>query len=374
MLSKISTFALLCIASYTVPVASKPHLVVFGDSFSDLNNRENIDNPPTLWKGRFSDGPVWNEYLAYFNDYTLINYAIGGATSNNTSVRKFTGTATRYLSALDQITMFNGIFGGKFKSGATDNDVAVIETGTNDINFGLAQMVNGTINKVEYPDSIVSNILESVDRLHHMGYKKILVATIPNFKNPPFLSAYTQSGRDNIYNFISNVNKKIIDSVNNECLKPGRHGVKLVDFDKLFSLATTSIGKELGIKVFDKQCIELAGGKINATCANSNEYIFNDDIHPTTKVHSFFGSAFAETLKNDNFSIDFESTLPLITKYDLANANSLSNFMYYPDSYQTGKIKIESYNTFQATINAQSIIDSHNRDTYPKKYPYASRK
>ncbi|PVU94609.1 hypothetical protein BB561_002412 [Smittium simulii] len=374
MLSKISTFALLCITSYAVPVASKPHLVVFGDSFSDLNNRENINNPPILWKGRFSDGPVWNEYLAYFNDYTLINYAVGGATTNNTSVRKFTNASIPYISILDQITLFRGTFGEKFKSGATDNDIAVIEIGTNDINSGLERIANTTIDKNNYPDSIVNNIIEAINKVLDLGYKTILVANLPNLKSAPFILEYPPLARENIDKYISNINEKLAVAVNNEHSKPGKRGVKLVDLDKLFSLVTGTIGKELGIKIVDKGCITLVKDILNSTCANSNEYAFKDGLHPTTKVHSFFGSVFAETLKNDDFSIDLESTLPLIAKYDLANANYLSNFMYYPDSYETGKIKIESYNIFQATINAQSIIDSHNRDTYPKKYPYASRK
>ncbi|PVU94624.1 hypothetical protein BB561_002409 [Smittium simulii] len=367
MLSKISTFALLCIASYTVPVASKPHLVVFGDSFSDNGNIPNTENSLTLWKGHFSDGPVWNEYLAYFNDYTLINYAYGGATSNDTSVIKFTGTSPRRPSVPSQISNFTSTFGGKFLPEAITQDIAVVEVGTNDINFGIELIVNNTIDKENYSDSIVSNILESVDRIRNLGYRKILVTTVPNLKTSPFILDYSISGRENASNFINLINEKLVLAINKRAYPNNNSEVNIVDLDKILSLVTGQIGKELGIKVTDKRCYELADGKIKSICPNSNEYMFKDEIHPTTKVHSFIASVFAEIIKNAEFKIDIESTLPLIAKYDLANANSLSNFMYYSDSYQTGKMKIESYNILRANINTRSIINTHNRDAKPRK-------
>ncbi|GAI95442.1 unnamed protein product, partial [marine sediment metagenome] len=42
-------------------------MVVFGDGESDNGNSLKLYDIPLspYWRGRFSDGPVWDEYLAY---------------------------------------------------------------------------------------------------------------------------------------------------------------------------------------------------------------------------------------------------------------------------------------------------------------------
>jgi len=74
---------------------------VFGDSFSDTGNVFNattgaIPPSPTYFDGRFSNGPVWVEYLAQelgltFNPRT--NFAFGGPTTgfNNISIAALPG-------------------------------------------------------------------------------------------------------------------------------------------------------------------------------------------------------------------------------------------------------------------------------------------
>jgi phospholipase/lecithinase/hemolysin len=64
-------------------------IVIFGDSLSDNGNYVLFDDQPApdpalYWEGRFSNGPVWNEYLtdpAHF-DTNLTNRAFGGAQSD----------------------------------------------------------------------------------------------------------------------------------------------------------------------------------------------------------------------------------------------------------------------------------------------------
>lgn len=65
---------------------------VFGDSTCDNGNTWRLSNftyPPSdyFYKGRFSNGPTWVEYLADFCHIKDINYAYGGATSDNQFVK-----------------------------------------------------------------------------------------------------------------------------------------------------------------------------------------------------------------------------------------------------------------------------------------------
>ncbi len=60
-------------------------LVIFGDSLSDTGkmfrkSKEYLPASPPYYKGRFSDGPVWVDYLQQHINVPVINEAEGGAT------------------------------------------------------------------------------------------------------------------------------------------------------------------------------------------------------------------------------------------------------------------------------------------------------
>lgn len=74
-------------------------LIIFGDSYSDVGNTYTLTNgtgisPWSFGGSRYSDGRVWNEYMAQYFNMSLPmpsstsnpnpnNYAWGGATTNN---------------------------------------------------------------------------------------------------------------------------------------------------------------------------------------------------------------------------------------------------------------------------------------------------
>ncbi|KAJ2892230.1 hypothetical protein IWW38_003300, partial [Coemansia aciculifera] len=79
-------FATLVIVAASAQ-ATNPTLYVFGDSLSDTGTLKlltlGLMPPSPYWQGRFSSGPVWNEYLARLLNYNLYNTAIAGGTSDN---------------------------------------------------------------------------------------------------------------------------------------------------------------------------------------------------------------------------------------------------------------------------------------------------
>ncbi|MBC7531947.1 MAG: SGNH/GDSL hydrolase family protein [Oligoflexus sp.] len=65
-------------------VAGIEHLVVFGDSLSDPGNLSSntfgfVLPHRIFYKGRFSNGPVWADYVGNSLQWTVDNYAVGGA-------------------------------------------------------------------------------------------------------------------------------------------------------------------------------------------------------------------------------------------------------------------------------------------------------
>ncbi|PVU88562.1 hypothetical protein BB561_005779 [Smittium simulii] len=351
---------------------SERHLIVFGDSLSDANNGDQTNEPVPVWKGRYSDGPVWCEYLAYFKNYTLLNYAIGGATTNNTSVYQFTNQTAPVPSVLDQISTFNDTFGHKFKADSISKDLVVVEIGANDMYYALDPLVDNDIDMVAYSSSIFDNIIEAVSKVSALGYKNIIVTTVHDIKDAPYVLEYNSSIRELVSYHTNEINKKLLSMISTS--KSAINGLKLVDLDGFCKLVLGDVGLALNIKVFDKECHVISNNRLVSSCKNSNEYAFIDLCHPNTKIHSFLGSAFAETLGNSSFNLELDSAISLIIKYNLLNATSLHNFIYYPNSRETGIIKIKSFSIKEATKNAQTIIDAHNNQYFgldqTKQYKY----
>ncbi|KAA1085927.1 hypothetical protein PGT21_024540 [Puccinia graminis f. sp. tritici] len=109
-------------------------LVVFGDSYSDNGHPRSPEDqlslaPKPAVGGRFSDGPVWNEYLAQklselaASNITFLNYAYNGAYIDNTlnklPVKPVPDTAAQIQTYLTDLRKYaqhpvsGKIFGGR---------------------------------------------------------------------------------------------------------------------------------------------------------------------------------------------------------------------------------------------------------------------
>ncbi|KAG0266820.1 hypothetical protein BGZ95_002998 [Linnemannia exigua] len=72
-------------------------LVVFGDSFSDTGNvlelsKHTWPRPAFYPGGRFTNGPVWTDYVAKDRKLNLTNFAHGGATTDSDVVQGYSGS------------------------------------------------------------------------------------------------------------------------------------------------------------------------------------------------------------------------------------------------------------------------------------------
>ncbi|KAK9763621.1 hypothetical protein K7432_009525 [Basidiobolus ranarum] len=133
-------------------------VVLFGDSYSDVGNTYKLSKgtypPPHYYNGRFSDGPLWSEYIQELTDAEVLNYAYGGATVNNNVLQGYSGFDSDIAvpSIADQIEMHrdflannsNELYGRKF--------LYVITASGNDYNFGGPTLT---------PESVATNIYET---------------------------------------------------------------------------------------------------------------------------------------------------------------------------------------------------------------------
>lgn len=262
-------------------------IYTFGDSLSDVGNVFNatsqINNvgepPPPYFNGRFSNGPVWVDYLAQrlklqpvpyttlppgaFSAPNGINYAFGGSSSG---LNNAVFPTLPFPGMLAQVNLFT--------SGLTANQqqadpkaLYIVWAGANDYLFG----------NVTNPQQPVNNISNAVTVLAAAGAKNIMVLNLADLgKLPstrltqfsPQLTALTNAHNLALRNAIASLNRSL-PSVN----------IIPVDVNTLIK-TFIKFPRAFGFTNVTEACF-----KNNAVCATPNSYLFWDDVHPTTVAH-----------------------------------------------------------------------------------------
>jgi phospholipase/lecithinase/hemolysin len=173
---------------------------VFGDSLSDPGNlyklTGNLYPPsPPYANGRFSNGPLWIEYLQQdfgLPDSAVLNLAYGGATSGRQNVAEllFGGD---FPGLLDEIGAFAA---NPFLSTFDARDLFVVWAGANDYLFGFSTD----------PDAVVGNIIAAVQTLISpaVGAKTVIVPNLPDLGKLP-----SQAGIPGMTNLALEHNQKL---------------------------------------------------------------------------------------------------------------------------------------------------------------------
>lgn len=262
-------------------------IYTFGDSLSDVGNVFNatsqINNvgtpPPPYFNGRFSNGPVWVDYLAKrlqlqpvpfttipaeaFSSPNGINYAFAGSSSG---LNNAVFPTLPFPGMLAQVNLFtSGLMANQQQ--ANPKALYIVWAGANDY---LSGNVTG-------PQQPVANISNAVTALAAAGAKNIMVLNLadlgklPSTRSTPFSTQLTTL--TNAHNFalaraLITLNRSL-PSVN----------IIPVDVNTLFKTVVKFPG------VFGFTNVTEACFKNNAVCATPNQYLFWDDIHPSTMAH-----------------------------------------------------------------------------------------
>jgi phospholipase/lecithinase/hemolysin len=257
------------------------NLVVFGDSLSDVGNIAQapfINTPgPYYWNGRFSNGPVYAEALATGLGLPALtrstasggtDYAYGGA--------KTTGTGfpdNIFVKDIDDQV-------GDYLGTANATTLYVVFAGANDLLGGQTNM------------SIPINSLStSINGLVTAGARNFLVLNLPPLGYTPRYngsqSTLTQyNSRTQQYNAALSTMLDGIDA------KPDVTVFRL-DVAALVSQAIVN-PQSFGLtNVTSPAAPGLSPGTTSYDTSriapNANQYLFWDDVHPTTRVHAILG-------------------------------------------------------------------------------------
>ncbi|MFB2934501.1 SGNH/GDSL hydrolase family protein [Aerosakkonemataceae cyanobacterium BLCC-F154] len=257
------TICLTIILGSLNPISAQnsPQIYVFGDSLSDVGNvyqATNGNNPPSppYFKGRYSNGPVWVEYLASrlkLSSNLVNNFAYGGAKTGDSQQLP--------PGVLAQIQRFKA-------ENTTVNSKAlyIIWAGANDYLGGATDTT--------LP---INNLATAVKRLAESGAKNIVVVNLPDLGKLP---ATRTTERANLLSRLTqNHNTGLAASLKSLRQEFGDTNIGYIDVNALFQLVYNSPEK-YGLENVTQAC--LGDGNV---CDRPNEYLFWDGIHPSTAAH-----------------------------------------------------------------------------------------
>jgi phospholipase/lecithinase/hemolysin len=269
-------------------------ITIFGDSLSDdashgawviTNHTWPADK--AYYKGRFSNGPTWVENVAKAFHLPLVNYAIGGATSNNTLVQGATGPGSTVPvpSMLDQVSTY---LKSKHDSAHISETLFCILIGGNDPFFLPTVQASQTVQAIEF----------AVNQLHKAGAKSFVLLATPSLAIIPYdkdaglsaaaisaLGTYSINLRDGI--------KALGLKLQRQSKHSHSHRIKVAFVDLLDFLNTVLDNpKKYGFdpKTKNESCLKgvyfpIPGGR--TLCKNPDKYIWWDEFHPTEAGHKW---------------------------------------------------------------------------------------
>ncbi len=264
---------LLLFTPITTLGASFDTIVAFGDSLSDNGNLYALDpaNVPDnlYYQGRFSNGPVWVEYLARENllNSTLMDRAFAGAQTG--------GDAPPGL--ISQVNMYVAT------ETLPDNALFIIWIGANDF-------LNGS---TDVQASIV-NISTALGTLAAFGVENMLIVNLPDLGALPRVNRTANSFPSTV---LSHIFKNALEDAIG-AFKNANSDITVYEFD-ILSFLNEIIDDPASYGFTNVTDVSPNFAKDNIF-DNSAGYAFWDDIHPTTQAHKAIANRAFELFSSDD--------------------------------------------------------------------------
>ncbi|BAZ39482.1 GDSL family lipase [Calothrix sp. NIES-4101] len=255
--------------------ASFTQSYIFGDSLSDIGRAFDITKtltgtgipPAPYFNGRFSNGPVWVEYLSSNFGSKKTNYAIGGANTGNTNTL-IPGNPLNLPGLAQQVEEFKAT-----NAKADENALYILWAGANDYLGG------GQTN----PGIPVDNIKNAVASLAELGAKNFLVANLPNLGQLPGTLAQGDAVSAGL-NTLTGLHNSGLNSSLKTLSQDKELKIRFLDINGLFSQVIPR-GDFTNVT---EPCLNVVAQTI---CSEPQQYLFWDNIHPTTRAHAIIASA-----------------------------------------------------------------------------------
>ncbi|HIK14270.1 MAG TPA: SGNH/GDSL hydrolase family protein [Leptolyngbyaceae cyanobacterium M33_DOE_097] len=324
-LFKFQTLFLASIPASVIAVASTSAqaaglsfsgMYVFGDSLSDTGNTfavtEPLTQPPLdllsfpippaeiptpsgpleigYYNGRFSNGEIWIDFLA--DKLALpgqpVSFAFTGATTGtqNTSIPGLLPGVTQTIQS----------FTSNFPN-ADPDALYVIWAGANDYLGGIPNL--DPLDPVGQP---VQNIVNAITDLAGVRAKNILVANLPDIGRAPLVTEQGESAL--VSSLVGLHNTRLAEAL--AVLEPSLSGsgVNLIPLDVFsFVNAAYSNPADFGFENVTDACLYpspilyIPPPSLPTRCANPDQYLYWDSLHPSSRSHEFIADLAYQTIK-----------------------------------------------------------------------------
>lgn len=279
------TFAVVgCITPANASSQPFSRIVVFGDSLSDTGNFHRLTGgalPPAPYDdGRFSNGPLWIEYLAQDLGMEILpgdNYAVAGATTGHLNSND--GVLGRtYPGLQDEISEFLAPLSA---SGADPDALYVVWAGANDF-FVLLQTGGDPTTTIS---NSVKNTVEALQSLRNAGARHLLIVNIPDLGLTPF---GLQSGKSPLITQLCTAYNQTLDAALVTLAGTGTPTIRVDAFATL--QAMVDFPAQFGFTNVVAPCITVGG--------DPDQFLFWDVVHPTTHGHEILADQARDDLVN----------------------------------------------------------------------------
>jgi phospholipase/lecithinase/hemolysin len=270
--------------SLQVRANSQPftRIFVFGDSLSDTGNYYQLSVgalPPAYYQGRFSNGRLWLEQLADGLGMSIApgdNYAVGGAMTGYGNYKNGVN-GRNYPGLQDEIASFVSMRSAAEARGA----LFIVWAGGND--FFTATFTPDGVN--ELIGNGVGNTALAIQKLYQAGARHIMVLSVPDLGLTPM---GLRSGMGGALSQITGIYNARLNSALDQLAQAGIPTIRVDASATLQALAAQPA--EFGfVNVTDP--LFYVGG-------TPSEFLFWDDVHPTTAGHAMIAQAAADALVN----------------------------------------------------------------------------
>jgi phospholipase/lecithinase/hemolysin len=299
----ITGFAISSVVfSQPASAANFNQVFVFGDSLSDTGNVANATNfilPPSppppqtspYFQGRFSNGPLWVDYLS---QELGLNPTLATSPNANTATQgvnfAFSGSTTGLNNAFPEIATLPGVLAqvNLFTQSLQANNQ---KADPNALYFVWGGGIDYLFGNATNPTEVVGNLANAITSLTTAGAKNIGVfnladlGTLPfitnNPNNPPQLAAGLTALTQGHNAGLSNVTNALRSST----------GANIFTVDVNQLLTNISMNPQrFGFINVANACFLADFDQVRAgnftLCSNPNNFLYYDGVHPTTRGHN----------------------------------------------------------------------------------------
>ena len=280
----LAAVAMLLIVSLPAQGETFTHIVAFGDSLSDNGNLYKLTlrwiPNSDYFQGRFSNGPVWVEYLATIMGADLDDLAYGGASTS--------GPFPPDLG--DQIADWQ-----EEHSSASPQSLFTVWAGAND--FLLFDSTDA--------QTSVSNIMDGFETLAADRVTRILILNLPDLGLTPYFLSESAETRTEASSYSLDFNQDLAESL---VSFSGNHPGVVIYFLNIYDLFEKLISdpQKFG---FQNSC-EISPD-FGVDYRNDGGYVFWDGVHPTTQAHEILAQKASNLLSEDCAKVNKDLSINL---------------------------------------------------------------